>query len=313
MPVLIFPRDIEKNNKNNKSFHSEDILRYLSDVTIYLNSECNINCLDCEKYNNQFFHCTKSSVVSNIDFIFLKKFFNQLPPTLIRRIAITGGNIFLYPYFWELIDFLKKEDTFPLLGIHYENIDADKITLLSDFPIDLFVYFPLKEFFEKNIKYLSKNKKIKFIFIISSEECYKNSEYLISKHKIKNYVFNPFFTGKNLNFFKENVFLTTDDILSKPISQKIIFARQKLNTNFFGRIYLFPNGDVKSHPLQSVLGNCKNETLGKIIEKELVNNTSWRIIRDKTPCIDCIYQFLCPSPSEFEWAMNKNNLCKIFK
>jgi pseudo-rSAM protein len=101
-------------------------------------------------------------------------------------------------------------------------------------------------------------------------------------------------------------------LLCSKTRQRIIFARQKLNTNFFGKIHLFPNGDIKAHPLKAVLGNYKQENLVKMLENEMITNTSWRIIRDKEPCNECIYQFLCPSPSDYEWVMGTNNLCHIW-
>jgi pseudo-rSAM protein len=91
----------------------------------------------------------------------------------------------------------------------------------------------------------------------------------------------------------------------------MIFARQKLNTNFFGKIHLFPNGNIKAHPLKNVLGSSKQEPLVKILEKEMITNTTWRIIRDQTPCNECLYQFLCPSPSDYEIVIEKSNLCHV--
>jgi len=71
------------------------------------------------------------------------------------------------------------------------------------------------------------------------------------------------------------------------------------------------NNFIKAHPLKEVIGNCKQVPLINIIEKELIENTTWCVIRNKTHCYNCIYQFLCPSISGYEWVINKNNLCKI--
>jgi len=45
--------------------------------------------------------------------------------------------------------------------------------------------------------------------------------------------------------------------------------------------------------------------------KEMLDNTAWRKIRNDYPCCDCIYQWLCPSPSNYELAIGKPNLCHV--
>ena len=311
MPILNLQRDIEKLKKEDGRSLGEGVLHYLSDVTIYLNHSCTINCKDCENYLSQFFHCSKSFTAENIDFDFLKQFLKQLAFTFIRRLAITGGNIFHYPHFSELIAFLREEKIISLFGVHYKNIDWGKISLLCDFPLEIFVTFPLEVEIVFGMDSLSKQRNVKYVFEITSVENYNQAEALVSKYSIENYAYKPFYNGKNQCFFRNNIHVTKDDIFSDIIPQRIIFAHQKLNTNFFGKIHLFPNGDIKAHPLKEVLGNCKLEPLVKILEKEMVTNTAWRIIREKKPCNECLYQFLCPSPSDYEWVMSKNNLCNI--
>jgi hypothetical protein len=34
-------------------------------------------------------------------------------------------------------------------------------------------------------------------------------------------------------------------------------------------------------------------------------------IRNQTPCDDCVYQWLCPSPSDYEIAISRPNLCHV--
>jgi len=177
--------------------------------------------------------------------------------------------------------------------------------------MEIFVTFPLEAHYINNIAFLSKQKNTKIIFEITSEEDYNQAEGLISKYAIENFAYKPLYNRENQDFFMENTYLTKDDIFSDIVPQRIIFAHQKLNTNFFGKIHLLPNGDIKAHPLKDVLGNYKQEPLVKILEKEIVTNTAWRIIREQTPCNECLYQFLCPSPSDYEWALNKSNLCNV--
>lgn len=40
-------------------------------------------------------------------------------------------------------------------------------------------------------------------------------------------------------------------------------------------------------------------------------NTAWRRIREEEPCNLCLYQYLCPSPSNYEAVIGKTNLCHV--
>lgn len=54
-------------------------------------------------------------------------------------------------------------------------------------------------------------------------------------------------------------------------------------------------------------------TILNVICEELVQNTAWRNIRDVKPCSDCLYQFICPSPSNYELVIGKSDLCSAFE
>ncbi len=84
-----------------------------------------------------------------------------------------------------------------------------------------------------------------------------------------------------------------------------------MNTHFFGILTVSANGEVYSNVNNIALGNIADSNLLDLIGKEMTENLSWRKIRDKQPCCDCLYQYLCPSPSNYEIVMNKQNLCHI--
>jgi pseudo-rSAM protein len=67
-----------------------------------------------------------------------------------------------------------------------------------------------------------------------------------------------------------------------------------------------------------VYENVNMESLGTIydtpyslIYREFTEGKSWLNIRDQKPCTDCIYQWLCPSPSNYEILIGKSNLCHV--
>jgi pseudo-rSAM protein len=308
MPILNLQKDVKKLNKEDGRSIGEGILHYLSDVTLYLNNTCNLDCQDCNNYMNQFFHCSKLHTTKYIDFELLKKFLKQLT-FFIQRIAITGGNIFLYHHFSEFIAFCQEEKIMPSFGIHYGNIDRNKITLLNEFPIEIFVTFPLENDFIHNFDFLSKQKNTKIIFEITSEEDYQQAATLISEYAIENYDYKPFYNGRNQVFFEKNVYLTKDDIFNDIVAQRTIFCNQVLNSNFFGKLNIFSNGDVFANINMEKLGNINEHTLLQLISREMETNTIWRKIRDKEPCNNCLYQYLCPPLSNYEITLKKDNLC----
>jgi pseudo-rSAM protein len=143
-------------------------------------------------------------------------------------------------------------------------------------------------------------------------DCQK-SEQLIEQFRIERYQINPVFTGDNIHFFEENVFLSKEDILSTHISIKNIFANQSLNIFDFGKINIMPNGDVFSNLNHPSLGNIYKSSLYDLVRKELVEGKSWLRTRNLAPCDKCVYQWLCPSPSDYEIAIGRPNLCKVIQ
>lgn len=311
MPILNLQKEVDKLSREEGRSLGEEILQYLSDVTFYLNSPCSQHCPQCSSYYKQFYHCTCDLQNREMDFDFLKFLFKQISCSPVRRLAITGGNPFAYSYFKELIVFLRHEKIFPLFGIHYLNVDLKNNDFFTDFQTEIFITFPVEKDYLENIMLLPAINNLKLVFEISSQDDYDFTETFIQQNTITNYDIRPFYNHNNEQFFEENVYLNRDDIFCTPILQRIIFAHQKLNTNYFGSIHIFSNGDIKANPNKKTIGNINNNTIQKILEKELISNTSWRIIRDKEPCNRCIYCFLCPSPSNYEFVIRKNNLCNI--
>jgi pseudo-rSAM protein len=188
------------------------------------------------------------------------------------------------------------------------NYDITVIEYSKDFKHNIFIHFPLEENVLRNA--VSDNSI--FHFIITSDNDYALSQQVIEQYNLSNTVYHPFFTGENIEFFKENIFLTENDILENEIKQKTIFANQKLNSNFFGTLYFFSDGDVFSNPNTEALGNIKEMSLLDLIYKEMITNTSWRKIRNEKPCFDCAYQYLCPPVSNYESVIGQPNLCTVF-
>ncbi|MDR2511208.1 MAG: TIGR04150 pseudo-rSAM protein [Bacteroidales bacterium] len=287
LPILNLQRDVEKLQKEGGRSVGEDVLKYLSEIKFCL--------LDKNKI---------------LDFDLLKKVLKTLKFAPNKKIIFTGTNIFEYPHFKELLTFLKSEQIEASFSFHYRDANIETLKVLSDFKKKILINFPVNFEILTNLLPFS-DEKTTFDFSITSEEDYAETEKILESSGIKNYHIKACYTGENDTFLKANIFLNEDDILNGNISQRMIFAHQKLNTHFFGALYISPNGDVRANPNTAVLGNLQNKSLLQLAEKELFENSAWLQIRDKEPCSNCLYQYLCPSPSNYESAIGKFNLCKV--
>lgn len=72
-----------------------------------------------------------------------------------------------------------------------------------------------------------------------------------------------------------------------------------------------PNGDVYANLNHPTLGNINMHSIHEIVDKEIKEGLSWFRIRNQAPCNECIYQWLCPSPSNYEISIGKPNLCHV--
>lgn len=156
--------------------------------------------------------------------------------------------------------------------------------------------------------YLDKLKEKKFfyksiIFVLvysESDLCNKSTCYNI-----------PIFDGTNKHFFEQNVFLEESDIKETFISMQDIFRRQLLNEHYFGNVIIMNEGDVYLNLFEEKIGNIyeDNDIISLLSNTKSMN--SWYLTRDKVqPCKHCVYKYLCPSISNYEFILKKMNLCK---
>ena len=173
------------------------------------------------------------------------------------------------------------------------------------FPIDI------KQLIITTQSLKDQNNLFELIFDIASLDDYLKAWEIIEEYQIDKYQFNPIYTGYNIDFFKENVFLKKSDILSTSMSIKDFFIKQMINNNDFGKINIMPNGDVHSNINYPALGNICTHSIFELIQKEIEEGKSWLRVRNQEPCNACIYQWLCPSPSDYEIMIGQTNLCHV--
>lgn len=120
----------------------------------------------------------------------------------------------------------------------------------------------------------------------------------------------PVYTGTNESFFAEQVYLNKSDCEAIQSNKRNIFANQTLNTHFFGKLEIWPDGSVRDNPNFSKAGLI-DTGFWELMLTVFHPDRAWFYNRKQQPCVRCLYQWLCPSPSNYELVMNKPNLCLI--
>lgn len=313
MPVLNLQKDIEKLNRINDRDQGEEVMHYLLELNIYLHTVCKQRCRHCANYFRQI-HCCRTHIdkpQETLDIGTVENVLSQIQYGVVGKLNLLGGDIFEYPYYNELKTLWMGFKGQVHLWNHYANF-VDSETIVSDFIYDVIVPFPLNECsWNRCLTLLSEGFRVKFHFYIVEEEEYEIIEELVNRNRITNYSIYPVYIKTNYDFFRQSVYMDKEDILGSKLPFDRIFAHQKLNTHFFGSLTILADGYIYANVNSMALGNIFNDTLLEITKKEMLDNTAWRKIRNSSPCSDCLYQYICPSPSNYEIAIGKMNLCTI--
>lgn len=310
IPILNLQRDIVKLKKtdDNYALIGQDMSHYLIELNIYINDNCARSCPLCGEYCKQIHSCISDLNCHELSIDILNNIFNQIYFFKPRKINILGGDIFNYTNLDKLSDLFFSNTENIYLYLNYKNYRM--CDLLSYVNLEILVNFPIDDLlFEKVMSSINRNNAI-FHFIVENEDQYSVSEVFIEKYMIDKYVIEPIFCG-NIEFFIKNIFLNREDIFSKVIPMREIFRNQKMNANNFGVLYILPDGKVKANMNTVSLGNIQTDSLINLIYREMLDNTSWRTIRDINPCNKCLYQWICPPLSNYEYVINHPNLCNI--
>ena len=225
------------------------------------------------------------------------------------------GNVWDIPDYYELFTFLKQHPSQKNLLCSYTQVKLLQVVFEEKFSYNISVHFPINMHELNNAILLLCNQTspIEFSFHVSSIEDLQQTERLVEQFKIKKYQMIPIYTGDNMRYFEENVFLTKKDILSLSISMKDIFIHQSMNIYDYGKISIMSNGDAYANINYPILGNIFKHSFQKIVQKEVDEGKSWFRIRNQAPCNDCVYQWLCPSPSNYEIVIGRSNLCHVIQ
>jgi pseudo-rSAM protein len=240
----------------------------------------------------------------------LISFLQTLPKNLAFNIV---GNIGDVADCIELLSFLDQLPSSKNMICLYTNVIPLQPAFENNFSYIISVRFPIDmQQWSKSAQILfNQTLPFEYIFEVASlSDCYQAKK-LAEQFGIEKYQLKPIYTGDNIDFFEKNVFLTKEDILSASMSIKDFFANQSMNIYDFGKINIMPNGDVYANVNHLTLGNIHTNSIYEIVCKEIDEGKSWLNIRNQVPCNKCVYQWLCPPPSDYEIAIGRLNLCHV--
>lgn len=325
-PVQQFPSlrvnfNIETLKKNTYAANNLTYLNNLTELTLYIcysNSQ-SYKLHDAYKQFTSIIQTENKPDYLELKLESIREILEQIQYGSLRYLNICGGLIHKHSEFNMIVRFLsEKKGLMIKYFCHYLDIDEFNLSEIVSITNNNVVVLFSPPFNENLIyrlldKYLS-HKNITYQIVVTDVKQYDFfsnivEEKLLDKDKFQ---FFPLFNGNNKHFFINNIYISEEQIMSQTLSQKDILIKSILNTNFFGKLTIMPNGDIFSNCNLNKLGNIHSNLIDSCIKKELQSRKSWRKSRKhQTPCKRCTYNMLCPPISNYELLFNKNNLCNV--
>lgn len=311
-PFVFYPKLKILKDKSDKIHIGENILYKLKELYLFINGSCEFNCIDCDKIHKQTFHCTKASGILNIKDI--QRVITTLEESNLKKIHITGGDIFSHPDLDNFIDMLNGINCEKVYYVHYKNFmkfkDEINTILRGNVSIRVLVNFPIDETIFNNLigdNITIKRFDAKIIFMISS---YDN---FIDYNKLNlgiNSNIVPYYNGFNYDFFENYVFIRKEDLNGTHLSRNDFFAKSCVNLNYWGKLIVQANSKVLLSNNTPPIGNI-HQPLKDLLINVFDDESPWFKLRDFGVCEKCAFNLICPQISEYEHYMNKWDLCLI--
>lgn len=288
-------------------FDKEEVVKYLHEVTLYLGGTCIHNCEQCINLYKQTTFCTNQTcdnVLTKTDY---ENLFIHLATIGLKNVKLIINDLGSSSTI-EIISLMNLYELYPDVYINYMNFKIGSFNrLCSSVKINSLNILVNKQL-NKNIKEIP--QAANWIFLVDAEDTLLKVNSFIEAEGINAKIV-PIYTKKNITFFENFVYTTFDDLKSQVLSKKEVFAKQILNETMFGKLYIMADGMVFANLNRKSLGNIKINSLNELIHKELLSKDSWLFTRNYGKCSNCVYKYLCPSPSNYELFMGNLDLCTI--
>ena len=303
------------NNPKTKEYNllGENELFHLHEVTFYLeNQGFDLNPMykDCYK---QFLYptYTEKQKLSHAKYL---EIIEQLSICQIDKINIIPATIEKKELFSYLLSLSRQYSIKTQIILPYKKYNKEDLKQLltnPQFSIMIMVYLPVD--YEELNSYINLFNEYNITWSLIASN--KNDVIFLSKNnlgKFTNVDYIPWYTGDNMDFFKEYIYNDFKDIIEQKNTKQHIFRKQILNDNLFGKLTIFPTGEVYSNVNFPTIGNIQDQKLSEIVYSEIENYFKpWFFTRDYVSCKNCVNKYLCPSISNYEIVANEYNMCYL--
>ena len=303
------------NNPKTKEYNllGENALFHLHEVTFYLeNQGFDLNPMykDCYK---QFLYptYTEKQKLSHAKYL---EIIEQLSICQIDKINIIPATIEKKELFSYLLSLSRQYSIKTQIILPYKKYNKEYLKQLlinPQFSIMIMVHLPVD--YEELNSYINLFNEYNITWSLIASN--KNDVIFLSKNnlgKFTNVDYIPWYTGDNMDFFKEYIYNDFKDIIEQKNTKQHIFRKQILNDNLFGKLTIFPTGEVYSNVNFPTIGNIQDQKLSEIVYSEIENYFKpWFFTRDYVSCKNCVNKYLCPSISNYEIVANEYNMCYL--
>ena len=303
------------NNPKTKEYNllGENALFHLHEVTFYLeNQGFDLNPMYKDSYK-QFLYptYTEKQKLSHAKYL---EIIEQLSICQIDKINIIPATIEKKELFSYLLSLSRQYSIKTQIILPYKKYnkeDLKQLLINPQFSIMIMVHLPVD--YEELNSYINLFNEYNITWSLIASN--KNDVIFLSKNnlgKFTNVDYIPWYTGDNMDFFKEYIYNDFKDIIEQKNTKQHIFRKQILNDNLFGKLTIFPTGEVYSNVNFPTIGNIQDQKLSEIVYSEIENYFKpWFFTRDYVSCKNCVNKYLCPSISNYEIVANEYNMCYL--
>lgn len=307
-PLLNLQSDVDRIEKENGREVGEYVAYNWNELSLFLGGHS-----DHPSYSRQFLYPADSE--HYLDIQALENFLATADNTYLIQINLVG-DMQQYPHKERLLQVLESftaKVCFYMSGDNANSVDGLLNTPAFDKDnYELKLYYAGQDSFDEINRMLADTSvAYSWIYILSEESDIDKMEVLRQGNSSVTITPCPVFTGDNLSFFEECVYTYKEDITTCSYDKKDIFAHQVMNSNYWGRLSVFPDGSVYSNTNNPPVGTM-NDSVYNLIIKEMKSRSAWRLTRDVVPeCAKCLHRYLCPPPSNYGSVIGKFNLCHM--
>jgi len=312
-PILNLQHEIEEQRMGDFYYRPINIANNFHEVTFLLGGE-----RLSEKGTGYYRQtCYPISSESRLEVSNICSFLDNNNIRYLQQINIVSSELTAYPDLELLLEKLSQYDI-PLTCFFRGN-DVEGVSRVlehtSSGEISLGLYFADVESLQK-AEALLKDGGINYrwIFLLREENEWEQAQRIVETYHIEYYKLVPVIAENvsNLDFFSENVFTSYDELSRLSLTKQNIFCNQTINSNCWGQLFVTPDKKVYANLNGTPLGTIEEDVLC-LIRKEMTGEGAyWKYTRDRvTPCKACIYRYLCPPPSNYEFYLKRFDLCTV--